>query len=139
MSSIKDEIRISAGAEKVYRALSTQAGYRGFWNAVAEVPETVGGEAKLKFVKDGTPVNMQFRIDEMKPNELVRWTCTGHDMPSWVGTVLTWKIRAAGAESVVSFEHSGWKDEAPEPVIQGWKHFTGSLKAYAETGTGQPW
>jgi len=76
MSSIKDEVRIAAPIAKVYAALSTQAGYRGWWNAVGEVAEGVGGEAQLKFVKDGTPVNMGFRVDELKPNQSVRWTCT---------------------------------------------------------------
>ena len=139
MKSIKDEVRIQAPASKVYEALTTQAGYRGWWNKVGEVGQTVGAEAKLYFVKDGQPVNMRFRIDEMKPNESVRWTCIGHDMSSWVGTTLDWRIKEAGGTVVVSFEHAGWKDAAPEPVAQGWKHFVGSLKAYAETGTGQPW
>lgn len=139
MSSIKQEIQIAAPLGKVYAALSTQVGYRGWWNAVGEVPERVGGEAQLKFVKDGTPVNMAFRIDALQPNEAVRWTCTAHDMPSWVGTTLGWKLSQQGDAVVVSFEHAGWKDAGPEAVAQGWKHFLGSLKLYVETGTGQPW
>ena len=39
MNAIKDEIRIDAPAGKVYEALTRQAGYRGWWNAAAEVPE----------------------------------------------------------------------------------------------------
>ena len=139
MNSIKDEVRIQASVSKVYDALTKQAGYRGWWNAVGEVPESVGGEAKLRFVKDGQPVNMSFRIDEQKPNESVRWTCIAHDMPSWVGTTLTWRIKESGSAVVLTLDHSGWKDSAPEPVAQGWKHFLGSLKSYVETGTGQPW
>jgi uncharacterized protein YndB with AHSA1/START domain len=139
MNSINDEVRIQAAAGKVYEALTRQAGYRGWWNAVGEVAEAAGGEAKLRFVKDGIPVNMGFRIDYMKANESVRWTCVTHDMPSWVGTSLTWRLTEADATVVVSFEHSGWKGTAPDAVAQGWKHFLGSLKSYVETGTGQPW
>ncbi len=139
MSSIKEEVRIQAPAAKVYEALSKQQGYRGWWNAVGEVGESPGSEAKLRFVKEGQPVNMKFRIDELKPNESVRWTCTTHDAPPWVGTTLNWRIKEAGGSSVVSFDHAGWKDEAPPPVIQGWKHFLGSLKSFVETGKGQPW
>lgn len=139
MNSIKDEIRIHGTASKIYEALIRQAGYRGWWNAVGEVAETVGGEAKLRFVKDGNPVNMRFRIDEMKANESVRWTCVAHDMPSWVGTALTWRIKEAGGAVGVALDHSGWKDAAPDVVAQGWKHFLRSLKSYVETGTGQPW
>jgi uncharacterized protein YndB with AHSA1/START domain len=139
MNAIRDEVRIQGTASKVYEALTRQAAYRGWWNAVGEVAEAVGGEAKLRFIKDGMPVNMRFRIDEMKANECVRWACIAHDMPSWVGTTLTWRIKEAGGAVMVSLDHSGWKDAAPDAVAQGWKHFLGSLKSYVETGTGQPW
>jgi uncharacterized protein YndB with AHSA1/START domain len=139
MDSIKDEVRIQAPVSKVYEALTRQAGYRGWWNAVGEVAEVVGGEAKLHFIKEGKPVNMRFRIDEMKASDCVRWTCVAHDAPNWVGTSLTWRIKEAGGAAVVSLDHSGWKDAAPDVVAQGWKHFVGSLKSYVETGTGQPW
>lgn len=139
MNAIKDEIRITAPASKVYEALTRQAGYRAWWNAAGEVAETVGGEANLHFVKEGKPVNMRFRIDEMKANQSVRWTCVGNDGPSWVGTTLTWRINDAGGAVLLAFEHDGWKDPPPEMIAQSWKHFLGSLKSYVETGTGQPW
>jgi hypothetical protein len=106
---------------------------------VGEVAEAVGGGAKLRFVKDGNPVNMGFRIDEMKTNECVRWTCVAHDLPSWVGTSLTWRLKESGGAVVDSLDHAGWKDAAPELVVQGWQHVLGSMKSYVETGTGQPW
>jgi uncharacterized protein YndB with AHSA1/START domain len=139
MSSIKDEIQIQASAQKVYDALTHEAGYRGWWNAKGEVSEKVGGEANLYFVKNGNPVNMRFSIDEMKPNESVYWTCVAHDMENWIGTSLDWRIKEASGKTMVSFEHDGWKGAPPEPVAQGWKHFLSSLKSYVETGTGQPW
>ncbi|MEN9578220.1 MAG: hypothetical protein RJA70_1229 [Pseudomonadota bacterium] len=97
----------------------------------------MGGVAALRFVKDGNPVNMGFRIDETTPNACVRWACVTHDMPSWIGTSLIWRLAEAGGATVVSFEHTGWKGLAPDAVAQGWKHFLGSLKSYVETGTGQ--
>jgi uncharacterized protein YndB with AHSA1/START domain len=139
MNSIKDEVRIQATAGNVYEALTRQAGYRGWWNAVAEVDESVGGHATLRFVKDGQPVNMRFRIDDMHANDHVRWTCVSHDMPSWIGTSLTWTLKDAGGTVAVSLEHSGWTGKAPETVAHGWRHFLGSLKQYVETGVGQPW
>jgi uncharacterized protein YndB with AHSA1/START domain len=139
MSSIRQEVGIKANVRAVYEALTRQEGYRGWWNKVGEVPETVGAEAKLQFVKDGQPVSMRYRIDEMKTDEGVRWTCIGHDMPSWIGTTLSWRLKEQGGEVLVSFEHAGWKDAPPEPVVQGWQHFLGSLKSYLETGTGKPW
>lgn len=139
MTAIRDEIGIQAPRAKVYAALTEQSGYRGWWNAVAEVSDSVGDEAKLRFVKDGHPVDMTFRIDELAAGERVRWTCTAHAMDSWVGTTLWWNLRDASGGSLVSFEHAGWKGDPPEPVVQGWKHFLASLRSYVETGTGQPW
>jgi uncharacterized protein YndB with AHSA1/START domain len=139
MNTIKNELRIQAAASKVFEALTLQAGYRGWWNAVAEVPEGVGGEAKLHFVKDGNPVNMCFRIDEATPNQRVLWTCSAHDMASWVGTTLSWNLQESAGVTLVAFEHAGWAGAAPGPVAQGWEHFLASLKSYVETGSGQPW
>ena len=139
MSSIKDEIRIDVAASKAYAALTTQAGYRGWWNKVAEVPDHVGGEAVLRFNKDGTIVNMRWRIDEQVPERTVKWTCTAHDMASWVGTTITWTLTEAAGSTLVALDHAGWADAGPDPVKQGWHHFLGSMKAYLETGTGQPW
>ena len=139
MSSIKDETTVQVSAARAYEALTRQADYRGWWNKVAEVPEAVGGDVKLRFLKEGDVVNMGFRVDELTPGESVRWTCTSHDMPSWVGTTLSWRIRNTDGGVVVSLDHGGWKDAGPGPVAEGWRHFLGSLRAYLETGTGQPW
>ena len=138
MSAIKDEIRIEGNAARVFAALTTQAGYRGWWHAVALVPEGVRGEATLQFVQDGSPVNMRFRIGEARPSTLVRWSCVAHDFPSWVGTSLTWRVAEAPGSVLLSLVHDGWADAPPERVAQGWKHFLASLKSYVETGTGQP-
>jgi hypothetical protein len=56
-----------------------------------------------------------------------------------VGTTLSWAITPDGNGTEVSFEHAGWKGDAPEPVVQGWRHFVGSLRSFVETGEGQPW
>jgi hypothetical protein len=96
-------------------------------------------EDNLHFVEEGKPVNMRYRIDEMKTNDSARWTCVANDGPSWGGTSLSWRIKDAGGSILVSFEHDGWKEPPPEMIVQSWKHFLGGRKAYVETGTGQPW
>lgn len=139
MNVIREEIRIAAPPAKVYEALTTEAGYRGWWNTKAEVGAAVGDEARLHFNKGGTPVAMRYRIEALQPGELVRWHCVGHDFAEWVGTTLAWRLRGGPDGTLVEFEHGGWKGAPPQPVVEGWKHFAGSLKSYVETGTGQPW
>jgi uncharacterized protein YndB with AHSA1/START domain len=92
------------------------------------------------WMRTGTAdVKVGGRVDEMSPNQRVRWTCVGHDDPSWVGTWLDWRLAGTGDAVIVSLQHGGWKEAAPDAVAQGWRHFMGSLKAHLETGTGQPW
>jgi uncharacterized protein YndB with AHSA1/START domain len=139
MPSINDSIRISAPLEKAMHALTTEAGYRGWWSKNCTVPEGAGGEANLTFDKQGTIVKMKYRIDTIDPKGRVKWTCIGHDQPSWVGTTLNWSVAPSADGVEVKLEHAGWKDAAPEPVMQGWKHFLASMKSYLERGRGEPW
>ena len=63
MSAIKDDVKIETTEDKAYRALSTQAGYLGWWSKDCEIAESAGGESRLKFDKSGSIVNMRFRTD----------------------------------------------------------------------------
>jgi len=138
-SSIKEKLIVRGSTTKVFEALTQQAGYTGWWSKDCQIAKKVGEESKLKFNKEGTIVSMRFRLDEASAKKSVRWTCVGHDMESWIGTTLRWDLAADGPATEVSFEHGGWKGDAPEPVVQGWRHFVGSLRSFVETGQGQPW
>jgi uncharacterized protein YndB with AHSA1/START domain len=139
MNTIKEKLVVRANTAKVFDALTTQVGYNGWWSKDCQIGSKSGEESKLKFNKEGNIVSMRFRVDEIVPNKSVRWTCIGHDMESWVGTHLRWELTPDEGMTEVSFEHSGWKGDAPEPVVQGWRFFAGSLRSFLETGQGQPW
>jgi uncharacterized protein YndB with AHSA1/START domain len=140
MNRVKEKLVVRGDVAKVFDALTAEAGYRGWWSKDCQIARKPGDESKLKFNKEGNIVAMRFRLDETVPNRSVRWTCVGHDMESWIGTTLRWDLSPAGDDATeVSLEHDGWKGEAPEPVVQGWRHFIGSLRSYVETGQGQPW
>jgi uncharacterized protein YndB with AHSA1/START domain len=139
MSSIKDKLIVRGKTAKVFEALTEQAGYNGWWSKDCQIGRKAGDVSKLKFSKEGNIVSMQFRVDEIVPGKSVRWTCVGPDMESWVGTSLRWDLAADETGTEVAFEHGGWKGPPPEPVVQGWHHFLGSLRSFVETGTGQPW
>ena len=139
MNKIKEKLIVRGEPGKVFEALTTPTGYRGWWSKDCLIAQKPGDESALKFNKDGNIVNMRFRLDETVPERSVRWTCVGHDMESWIGTTLEWHLANDGGATEVSFEHGSWKGEAPELVVQGWRHFLGSLRSYVETGQGQPW
>jgi uncharacterized protein YndB with AHSA1/START domain len=139
MSSIKEKLIVQGSSAKVFEALTSQAGYLGWWSKDCQIAQKSGDESRLKFNKDGNIVSMRFRLDEKIPGQSVRWTCIGHDMEPWIGTTLTWRLAPEDDATEVTLEHGGWKGDAPDPVRQGWRHFIGSLRSYVETGQGQPW
>jgi uncharacterized protein YndB with AHSA1/START domain len=139
MSAIKDHVTIGTSPDKAQAALTTQAGYLGWWSKDCQIADRVGGESSLKFNKAGSIVKMHFRADVIDDGR-IKWTCIAHDMDSWIGTTLSWSIAQEGDGVRVSLVHDGWKSETPpEMVAGGWKHFLGSMKQYLETGVGQPW
>ena len=139
MSKIEQTVRIEATPNRVFQALTRADDYRGWWSKNCAIAEWEGGECLLHFIKDGNPVSMRFRVDAMDENRGVQWTCLANDAPPWVGTTVAWRIEPAGAAVDLHLDHAGWSDTPPPPVAQGWQHFTASLKAYVETGTGSPW
>jgi uncharacterized protein YndB with AHSA1/START domain len=139
MNEIKEKLLVRGTAHQVFQALTEQAGYNGWWSKDCQIGTRPGDEASLRFNKEGNIVSMRFRVDDIVAEKEVRWTCVAHDMPSWVGTSLRWGLEADGPRTEVTFVHDGWKGDPPEPVVQGWRHFLGSLRSWVEAGQGQPW
>jgi uncharacterized protein YndB with AHSA1/START domain len=140
MNAIEETVRIDAPASRVYEAVTQAEGYRGWWARNCAIGPAVGRESMLHFDKGGTPVTMRFRIDELVPERRVVWTCVAHDFPSWVGTRLSFELAARGSgETELVLRHDGWREEPLQAVRDGWRHFAGSLRRWAETGTGDPW
>jgi uncharacterized protein YndB with AHSA1/START domain len=138
MAMINDSVRARTTTNNAHTALTSPDGYRAWWSKNCAIGPAVGRESLLYFDKGGQVVSMRFRIDAIE-NDHVKWTCVAHDMPSWVGTTLDWKLSQANGDVEIALVHDGWREGAPDMVAQGWKHFLGSLKRYLETGTGEPW
>jgi uncharacterized protein YndB with AHSA1/START domain len=59
MVELKHQIPIDAAPDKVYAALATPAGLRGWWTADVRADTKVGGQAEFGFDRRG----MVFRLD----------------------------------------------------------------------------
>jgi uncharacterized protein YndB with AHSA1/START domain len=145
MESITTAVDITASPAKIYEALTTTAGQRGWWTTDCEVGSKVGDEAVFRFnpMAGGTgTIEMRFRIDALVPGEKVEWTCIGEkNNPEWQGTRISFRLRSAGGgKTSLDFAHTGFASKSPvyQACVQGWQHFMQSLKQYAETGTGTP-
>ena len=106
MPEIKHQIPITAAPEKVYAALVTQAGLRGWWTADTHTDGKVGGKAEFGF--DNRAMVFRMRIEKLDPDKSVVWSCSG-DHPEWKDTILTWHLTGEGNGTILRFTHSNWK------------------------------
>jgi uncharacterized protein YndB with AHSA1/START domain len=131
MTEIKHQIPISASPDKVYAALSTPAGLRGWWTADVRADEKVGGKAEFGFEKRAMVFRMN--IKKLDLDRQVVWSCHG-DHPEWDGTTLTWNISGGDGTTVLRFTHSGWKSDSDfcATCNSSWGELMYRLKDYVE-------
>ncbi len=140
MKPFTESFKTPATPKQAYDAVATAAGIQEWWCRDCDIATRVGGKHHMRFDKEGTRVNMQFKVDELVPNERVSWTCTENDNPVWVGSTLTWEIQPAGDGAEVSFRHDGFAAGGPpyEATLQGWVMFMKSLESVLAGGQGTP-
>ncbi len=138
MPDIVFQVDVSAPRSAVATAIRSQVGIRGWWTARADVPTEVGAVMKLGFA--AAPVPFELRIDELT-DERIRWTNVGPIPPHWANTGIEWRLSDLhDGGTRVDFAHTNW------PTYEGgfgmsaytWGKLMASLKAYAETGAGDP-
>src|SRR6185369_2149863 len=83
-------ITIAAPPEKIYRALTTEDGIRGWWTTDVSMHERVNGRAMFGFENHAVVFKMQ--IEELQLSSLVRWRCDGGNQPEWVGTTIEFRL-----------------------------------------------
>lgn len=137
MVDLHHQVPIQASPAKVYAAISTAAGNRGWWTADSKVEQKAGGKAAFGFDNQGMVFHMT--VDKLTPNKEVVMSCHG-DHPEWAGTTLTWKIEQDGDQTSVRFAHSGWKSMTNfcASCNSMWGNLMYRLKRYAESGKPDP-
>ncbi|WP_409348073.1 SRPBCC family protein [Paenibacillus gyeongsangnamensis] len=73
MNSYECYVDFTAPLSKVYEALTTTEGLRGWWTSDCDVSTQVGQVSTSRF---GETFN-QMRIEALEPNNLVHWYCIG--------------------------------------------------------------
>lgn len=135
-------VEIAAAPEKVYAALNTLAGLRGWWTEVSG-DTAPGGEIVFTFGGKGA-TRMRIETSEAPHGGKARvhWRCTGSEaIDDWKGTRVEFELASAGNGTHLRFEHIGLTPALPcfENCQKGWGKYLPSLKALAETGTGYPY
>ncbi|WP_374585431.1 SRPBCC domain-containing protein [Pseudoduganella sp.] len=146
MEHYRQDLSIKASPATVYAALSTIAGLRGWWTQDCDGASGVGETLHFRFgscAKD-------MRVTRLAAGRAVQWRCTrSHiEAPSiqrhdeWTGTEPSFTLSDDGqGGTALHFEHIGLTAalECYTLCQQGWQHFLGSLRQYAETGAGTPY
>lgn len=157
MPSIRHELIISAPAEKVYSAISSQEGLSAWWTPGTIAKAEVGTVARFAF---GPTYFKEMKIAELKTSTRVKWICiSGAD--EWIGTTISFKLEGGNKKTLsdahpetgdqlrqnkdnvtlLILQHDDWKDYTPmyAECTYTWGQFLRSLKLFCENGKGTPW
>lgn len=131
MAEILHRVGIAAKPDKVFAALTTVEGLRGWWTKQVDGSGVQGGDLDFGWV--------QMRVAEAVPRTLVLWNCARGD-ERWLGTELRFRLESTAEQTLVHFAHRGWRDATDfmSHCSTKWAIFLMSLKAYCESGKGRP-
>jgi uncharacterized protein YndB with AHSA1/START domain len=132
MAEMLHEVVIGAPARRVYEALATREGLRGWWTDDAEMEPRVGSVAVFGFGNRATVFRM--RIDDLVPGRRVVWSCEG-EPGEWQDTQLTFELAPTPSGGTrLRFSHAGWRslDGCFATCNSRWGMLMHRLKAYAE-------
>ena len=137
MPTLHHLVPINAPPEKVFAAIATQTGNRGWWTADSEVDGKIGGKAEFGF--DKRQMVFRMTIEKLEPNRTLVMSCHG-DQPEWAGTTLEWTVAPTPEGSVLTFNHKGWREITPfcTGCNSMWGNLMFRLKAYVESGKPGP-
>jgi uncharacterized protein YndB with AHSA1/START domain len=133
---IDHELKIDAPPERVYAALTTLEGVKGWHNPTVTGSGEVGTEWVF-FFADHPEFGWEVTASDA-PSRVV-WRCTRGPGDS-VGTTATFTVAAAGARTLLELQHAGW------PGTHGnfrkcnttWGLLLHHLRDYVETGVVAP-
>jgi uncharacterized protein YndB with AHSA1/START domain len=132
MSEIDHELKIDAPPERVFAALTTLEGVRGWHAPAASGSGEVGTEWTFPYANHP---EFRWEVTESETPARAAWRCTRGPGDS-VGTTATFTITPADGRTVVELRHAGW------PGTHGnfrkcnttWGVLLHHLRDYVETG-----
>ncbi|HET9406935.1 MAG TPA: SRPBCC domain-containing protein [Candidatus Sulfotelmatobacter sp.] len=137
MADILHRVGIRASPEKIFQALSEQEGLAGWWTGDVEASPHIGAVNHFRFGDRGFS-NM--KVVELVPGKRVKWMCLD-GAKEWIGTELTYDLRAENGSTILLFSQHGWKEpvEFMHYCSTKWAVYLLSLKSLCETGQGAPY
>ena len=131
MPDILHRVGINAKPAKVFKALTTIPGLRGWWTSDTTGKAGSGGTIDFGFC--------QMKVIAAKPNKLVHWRCV--DGPKeWIGTEVKFELVWKEDQTYILFKHAKWKKpiEFMHHCSTKWATFLLSLRDMVEKSKGRP-
>ena len=131
MPDILHRVGIDAPPERVFEALTTPQGLRGWWVTDATGDADAGGTIDFGFCR--------MRVVEIEPDHLVRWHCIAGP-EEWVSTQVSFELDWKEGQTFVLFRHADWA--APVEFMHHcstkWAVFLLSLRDFVERREAHP-
>ena len=137
MANIRHNLMINASTKKVYDAITSEQGLKGWWtNEVTAKPE----EGYINHFKFSDEYFNKMKILKLNAPVEVHWEGVDGD-EEWVGTNLFFELNEKEEITLLRFSHLNWKNESEffGFCSHHWGRYLDSLKSFCETGNGHPY
>lgn len=130
MPDILHRVGIATEPMRVFEALSSIEGIRGWWSSDTHGVAAEGGVFQFR--------RNRLEVVHADPG-LVKWRYSG-PAEDWVGTEIIFRLQWRDHQTFVLFSHEGWREpnEFMHHCSTKWATFLLSLKDLAEHGEGRP-
>ena len=140
---------LAAPAGRVWAALATVEGVRGWWTELCEMDVRPGGRVAFRFPR--SDFHAAGEITALEPGRLLEWRCTDSrhpaasgyaDLQDWIGTRTRFALEPLDAgHTRLRFTHVGLGPlECAGVCTSAWSFFLGtSLRGLLERGAGEPY
>lgn len=135
MPTIFHQVVIAASKNKIYDAITQQSGLSQWWLADCTVKPELGFMNLFRMENHGTN---KMKVVDLQPGRRVEWECCNDDHP-WTRTRIIFEITEKKNACVLSFKHSGWKEQTDSFGICSfhWARHLSMLAHLCETGESQ--
>lgn len=144
MEYFEKVVEINAIEVSVYEALTSYI--PKWWTVMFEGSSDKQGDSFTIYF--GTSIFKTILVEELVPNKKVVWNVTNSliDIPEltnkkeWIGTTIVWELQSKVGSTELHLAHIGLTPQVECYTIceGGWHQFIASLKAFLETGSGNP-
>lgn len=124
-SAIHQEVVFPASPQRVYEALTDSKQF----SDVTDAPAEIGREAGASFSCFGGMITG--RHVELLPNQRIVQAWRAGTWDAGVYSIVRFELKAQGAETLLTFDHTGFPVEHSEHLASGWQNmYWNNLKKY---------